>query len=116
MNKCPLIRAKCPESTQGCPCWTELVMENLESGESKVVKDCLFRLLPGIMIEVIKASNRPAAAIEATRDDLVNSLGAIAHGVGQLQLSRTQPHGQALRHEGDGLRGDDPPAVPHASS
>lgn len=59
-------------------------MENPETHETKVQRDCLFRLLPVFLIEVIKASNRPAAAIESTRNELITGLGAIAAGVRHL--------------------------------
>lgn len=67
--KCPIIRAKCPESTE-CPCWQELVFENAQTGETKLEKDCLFRVFPKIMIEVLRASNRPAASIDMLRDEV----------------------------------------------
>ena len=83
-DECPITKIVCPESTKGCPCWVELIMENTQTGESRVDKDCLFRKLPALMVEVIKASNRPAAAIESTRNEMIKGLGMIAQGVGNL--------------------------------
>ena len=64
----------CPESEKGCPCWTEIIETNLQSGEERITKDCLYKLLPRLMVEVIKASNRPAAAVESMRNSLVANL------------------------------------------
>ena len=72
--KNPFECKECPESEKGCPCWTELVETNIQTGEERITKDCLLKLMPRLMIEVIKASNRPAAAIESTRNSLLESL------------------------------------------
>jgi len=44
-------------------------MANLQ-GEEKVVQ-CAFEAMFDALIEVIKASNRPAAAIESTREEII---------------------------------------------
>ena len=72
--KNPFECKECPESEKGCPCWVEILETNIQTGEERITKDCIFKLLPRLMIEVIKASNRPAAAIEATRNSLVDNL------------------------------------------
>ena len=72
--KNPFECKDCPESEKGCPAWTEIVETNIQSGEERITKDCLLKLMPRLMIEVIKASNRPAAAIESTRNSLIDSL------------------------------------------
>jgi len=73
------IKGKCYEDNS-CPCWVEIIETNTKTGEERVVKNCIFQLLPNLMIEVIKASNRPAAAIESTRNEIAkgfNNLGII---------------------------------------
>ena len=77
---------KCPESNgeNGCPCWTEIIMENSGTGEVKSVKNCLFQQLPMLMVEVIKASNRPAAEIGAMRGEIDTRMGDIANGMRQV--------------------------------
>jgi len=65
---------KCPESVKGCPCWTELIETNIQSGEERITKECLYKLMPRLLVEVIKASNRPAAAVESMRNSLVENL------------------------------------------
>lgn len=65
---------KCSESVKGCPCWTELIETNIQTGEDRITKDCLYKLLPHLLVEVIKASNRPAAAVETMRNNLIENL------------------------------------------
>lgn len=79
--KNPFECKECPESEKGCPCWTEIIETNIQTGAERITKDCLFKLMPRLMIEVIKASNRPAAAVESMRNSLVENL---AHGFGAL--------------------------------
>ena len=79
--KNPFECKECPESEKGCPCWTELLETNIQTGEERITKDCLFKLMPRLMVEVIKASNRPAAAIESTRNALIYNL---TRGFGSL--------------------------------
>lgn len=76
---------RCPETNDanGCPCWTEIIMTNTE-GEVKAVKNCLFQQLPMLMIEVIKASNRPAAEIGAMRGEIDGRMAIIADGIRQV--------------------------------
>lgn len=66
---------KCPENNteQGCPAWMELTLTNPE-GAIKIQKGCFYILLPVMLIEVIKASNRPAAAIESMRNAMVETI------------------------------------------
>lgn len=61
----------CPESNgkNGCPFWQEIVHEN-QLGEQKLVKDCLGVVYSMLAVEVIKASNRPAAAVESLRNEM----------------------------------------------
>jgi len=53
---------KCPQSNDenGCPVWTEMIQQNLQTGEERIQKMCGFQAMPIYMVEVIKASNRPA--------------------------------------------------------
>ena len=64
---------KCPEKSGegGCPMFWE-TMWNITTGEEKLIKSCGFEQLPHYLTEVVKASNRPAAAIESTRNEIVN--------------------------------------------
>ena len=47
---------------------------NIATGEDKLVKDCGYKLMPTMLVEVIKASNRPAAAVESLRNVIVASM------------------------------------------
>jgi hypothetical protein len=73
---------KCPQTNNddGCPCWIEYMQSN-PSGDERLKKECLFQALPIFLIEVIKASNRPAAAIESMRNETVIGLDAITQAV-----------------------------------
>lgn len=82
--------AKCPRHARiaegGCPAWWETVQTNIESGAVTVWKECAWIQMPVYLIEVIKASNRPAAAVESTRNE-------IAEGFGRLvEVMREAPH------------------------
>lgn len=63
---------KCPENNgpDGCPMWWETVWENAQGGETKLIKACGYTQLPLYLTEVIKASNRPAAATEGLRNQV----------------------------------------------
>lgn len=79
---------KCPASNDknGCPAWTELSFQEMSTGQIKPIHDCVFQLMPIMFIEMIKASNRPAAAIEATKNEIAaqfNQLAQIIPGVTQ---------------------------------
>lgn len=75
--------AKCPKNgdESGCPMWWEIITENVISGEVKVAKDCGFRLLPQMMVEVIKATNRSTE----NSNHVANKLGGISVGIASLQ-------------------------------
>lgn len=46
---------------------------NIVTGEEKLTKMCGFQAMPIFLTEVIKASNRPAAAINDMRNNLVKT-------------------------------------------
>lgn len=91
--KCPLIRARCPESTKGCPCWHEMYMENIQTGEGRVTKDCLFRLLPGLLVVNMQNANAAQAAVEVTRNEVAGGLKTLA-----AVLSKMHP--EKITHDG----------------
>ena len=67
---------KCPESNgeKGCPCWTELIETNTQTGQERMTKNCLFQLMPRLLVEVVKASNRPAAEMSAMRGEVIDKM------------------------------------------
>jgi hypothetical protein len=73
---------KCPgnNTEAGCPAWVEYMQRN-PAGDERLQKECLFQALPVFLVEVIKASNRPAAAIESMRNETVMGLDAITQAV-----------------------------------
>jgi len=81
---------KCPETNNenGCPAWTELMVTNIQSGEEKLEKDCLYRMLPMLLVEVIKASNRPAAEIGSLKNGMINAISELAESTQQLMVEK----------------------------
>ena len=95
--------ARCPKHARlaegGCPAWWETVQTHLESGAVNVWKECAWLQMPTYLIEVIKASNRPAAAVESTRNEMAKGLALIAE-VMRVEASRqlSQPRDQRQQH------------------
>lgn len=82
--------ARCPGKAGdgGCPMWWDTIWEKPD-GEAKIVSSCGFTQLPLYLTEVIKASNRPAAAIESTRNEIVKGFQGLAQAAPLLaRLSR----------------------------
>jgi hypothetical protein len=89
--------AKCPENgdeTKGaaCPCWWETVQTDIQSGEIKIWKSCAWQQLPVYLTEVIKASNRPAAAVESMRNQIAQGFTKVADALPRIMIG---PHGNA---------------------
>lgn len=78
---------KCPNrySSQGCPCWigerAGFMKTNVQTGEEAFVTGCFYQVIPWLMVEVIKASNRPAAAAESTRNEIVAGFHKVAAAI-----------------------------------
>jgi hypothetical protein len=75
---------ECPGNSgpQGCPDWIAYV-ETDTSGAQRLTEECGRQAWPVFMGHVLAASNRPAAAIESTRNALVetlNGMGAALQG------------------------------------
>lgn len=79
MGKCAFVGRECPKTNDEsakifCPAWSEgVIWTNLQTGEEKIV-NCSLRAMMPALVEVIKASNRPAEAIESTRNELSTQL------------------------------------------
>ncbi len=80
---------KCPQTNteNGCPCWLEVAEQNTQTGEQRIQKLCVFAYFPVLMIELIKASNRPAAEISAMRVEFVNGFQNIGEGLQRAILA-----------------------------
>ena len=92
---------KCPGRNDelGCPCWVEFMETNIVSGEERLWKGCIFAALPRMLVEVIKASNRPAGEISAMRCEIVNGFTQLAGTPIQVLLAEAQ---KQLSGEKDG--------------
>ena len=60
--------------------WVEYAETNT-AGEVRMTKECGHQAWPKFMVQVIAASNRPAAAIESTRNALVETLNGIGTAI-----------------------------------
>ena len=67
---------KCPGSNDenGCPMWWEYQQNNIQSGESRIVKICGYVAMPNFLISVIEASNRPAAEIGSMKNAIIEKI------------------------------------------
>lgn len=91
-QKCPVTNIRCPKNNDPergawCPCWWEWLETNVATGEERLNKDCGLRAAPVFLTEVIKASNRPAAAVESARNEIVKGFGRIAAGLALTRMS-----------------------------
>lgn len=92
MHKAAFQCAKCPRNADpergpSCPAWWETIHTNVATGEEKTWKSCAWEQLPHYLIEVIKAANRPAAAIEGTRQEIAQGLSRVATTIYQKKLN-----------------------------
>ena len=70
---------ECPKKSGdgGCPGWWQTMKQNIQTGESAIEENCAFVVLPFLLTEVIKASNRPAAAISQMRNDIICAISGV---------------------------------------
>ena len=82
---------RCPQRNdeKGCPAWWEWVEEST-TGEQRLSKRCGWQAMPEFLVQVIRASNRPAAAIESTRNEIVQGLGRMAGLMAHMPLQLNQ--------------------------
>lgn len=75
-NRC----SDCPgrNDEEGCMWWWEWVETNTSNGQERLRKQCGKQAMQVFMVEVIKASNRPAAAVESTRNEIVKGFDRLA--------------------------------------
>lgn len=84
---------QCPERNDqdGCPAWIDGVVEtNVQTGEIRVVRQCMLPKIPEWFTLVIQSANRAAKAAEITRNKTVESFEAligVANGALVLHLS-----------------------------
>lgn len=79
--------SKCPESnsSEGCPCWTELTMVN-DNGEHRIDKNCLFQMMPMLMVEVIKSTNISSEHSSVARNEIVKGFSNLINTVGDNRM------------------------------
>lgn len=77
-SKNALNCSKCPGKAGdgGCPMWWNTV--HTDGATIKTISSCGYEQLPLYLIEVVKASNRPAAAVESCRNEVALGLARVA--------------------------------------
>lgn len=80
--KCPIANMVCPRNNNPakgkyCPAWTEYMETNHQSGEERLQKECIFTAMPKFMIHTARAANRPAAAIESARNEIISGFSQV---------------------------------------
>lgn len=103
----PQTCERCPHrhDAAGCPCWISeqagFLETNSATGEARFVTGCFYQVIPRLMCEVIAASNRPAAAIEGTRNEISRGLALIAQGMAQprgVPAVAAEPAAEQIAH------------------
>jgi hypothetical protein len=102
-EKCP--RSNDPQAERACPAWWETLWQD-NAGETKVEKGCAFTQMQQYHIEVIRASNRPAASFDKLVNEMQNSFTALMGA-----LTSGQPYNQRIPTTLNGGRSDDPESV-----
>lgn len=71
-----------PGEKYTCPAWigaeAGYMETNVQTGEDRLVTGCFYQVMPKLMIHVVKASNRPAAAMQDLRNKLATAMEAQA--------------------------------------
>lgn len=103
----PQTCERCPHrhDPAGCPCWISeqagFVETNPASGEERFITGCFYQVIPRLMCAVIAASNRPAAAIEGTRNEISHGLALIAQSMAQpraVPAVAAEPEPERIAH------------------
>lgn len=64
-----------PSKGRACPGWWETTFESISDPQNvKYEKSCYLTQLPIYLTEVIRASNRPAAAVESMRNETIKQM------------------------------------------
>mgnify|MGYP000736351240 CR=1 FL=1 len=87
--KCPIANMVCPRNNDPekgayCPAWTEYTETNHQTGEDRIQKECMFTAMPKFMAHTLAAANRPAAAIESTRNEIAKGFSQVSEAVSQI--------------------------------
>jgi len=106
--KCPIAGMVCPrnndpKSGKYCPAWVEYTETNPQTNEERIQKECMFSAMPKFMIHTLSAANRPAAAIESTRNEIAKGFSKVSQAMQslpQLIENREQQQGQ-IEHARD---------------
>lgn len=87
--KCPIAGMVCPRNSDPqrgkyCPAWLEYTETNVQTGDEKITKECMFQAMPRFFVETIRASNRPAAAAESMRNEVATGFNELNRRVQRI--------------------------------
>ncbi len=88
MGKCAIINDECPRTNDRsarkfCPAWNEGIVWTNPAGMERVMNCAIEALMP-TCVELIKASNRPAAAVESCRNEIANGFKGVTQALQQV--------------------------------
>ena len=94
---------RCPQNNgpDGCPNWIEITMTQAESGMVKVEKDCVAQFMPMLIVELIKASNRPAEELSSMRGEMRREIKACVEETVQKMAMVMNQHVKLLEASPD---------------
>lgn len=75
----------CPKDSDICPAWAEIIETHVRTAEERVTRECVFRLLPRLLVQGIKAANRPAAELSELRAVIAKASTAIPRKLSVLE-------------------------------
>lgn len=81
-RRCPRDGSR--DGSRGCPLWWKTVQTEVETGRERIWEECGLVQLPVYLVEVIKASNRPAAAVESMRNEMALGIERVARALPRL--------------------------------
>ena len=95
--KCPIANMVCPRNNDPkrgkyCPAWLEYTETNVQTGEERITKECSFQAIPRFFVETIKASNRPAAAMESSRNEIARGFQELNSQVQRIPALLVENH------------------------
>lgn len=64
--------------------WWEFIQTDNTNGREHLTKMCGYQALPLFLVDVIKASNRPAAEIGAMREEMGGQINHLVNGIQQV--------------------------------
>jgi len=89
MGKCAIINGECPKTSDPdakrfCPAWDEHGIVWEKNDGTTLVYNCAFQSLAPALMNVMKAGNRAASAVESNRNEMVNGLSNVTSAIQEV--------------------------------